>query len=128
MLPLGNVIRSFGISFHCYADDTQLFIPVEPRDSAQIQKVGSCLAVVKSWVSQNFLQLNTGKTELIIFGSKRDQVEFENVSLWMVGLAIPQSVFVRDLWVLFDPQLCFDQHVSSITTIAFFHLRNIAKI
>ena len=73
MLPLGEVIRSFGISFHCYADDTQLFIPVEPRDSAQIQKVESCLAAVKSWMSQNFLQLNTGKTELIIIGSKWDQ-------------------------------------------------------
>ena len=30
--------------------------------------------------------------------------------------------------VLFDPQLCFDQHIRSITRIAFFHLRNIAKI
>ena len=39
MLPLGDVIRSFGISFHCDADDTQLFIPVESRYSAQIQKL-----------------------------------------------------------------------------------------
>ena len=35
---------------------------------------------------------------------------------------------VRNLGVLFDPLLCFDQHVRSITRITFFHLRNIAKI
>ena len=29
IIPLGDVIRSFGIGFNCYADDTQLFIPVE---------------------------------------------------------------------------------------------------
>ena len=55
MLPLGEVIHSFGISFHCYADDTQLFIVEESRDSAQIQRVESCLAAVKSWISQNLL-------------------------------------------------------------------------
>ena len=81
ILPLGDVIRSFGISFHCYADDTQLFIPVESRDSAEIQKVESCLAAVKSWMSLNFLHLNTGKTEMIVIGSKLDQRELETVSL-----------------------------------------------
>ena len=56
------------------------------------------------------------------------QREFENVSLWLDGFAIPQSASVRHLGVQFDPQLCFDQHVRSITRNAFFHLRNIEKL
>ena len=115
MLPLGDVICSFGISFHCYADDSQHFIPVESGDSAQMQKVESCLAVVKSWMSQNFLQLNTGKTELIVIGSKRDQREFQNVSLWLDGFAIPQSASVRNLGVWFDPQVY--QHLTNMLEV-----------
>ena len=35
---------------------------------------------------------------------------------------------VKDLGVILDPDLSFDEHIKIVSRTAFFHLRNIAKI
>ncbi len=47
MLPLGNIIRKYGISFHCYADDTQLYISTKPDETSKLSKLTECVKNIK---------------------------------------------------------------------------------
>ncbi len=59
MLPLGNIIRKYGISFHCYADDTQLYISTRPDETSKLSKLTECVKNIKDWMTNNFLLLNS---------------------------------------------------------------------
>ncbi len=47
MLPPGEIMRSYDIEFHCYADDKQLYVPVKPGiiDTSNIM---SCFIEIKN--------------------------------------------------------------------------------
>ncbi len=70
MLPLGNIIRKHGVSFHCYSDDTQLYISSRPGETHQIEKLMECIVKIKNWMTSNFLLLNSEQTEVLIIGPK----------------------------------------------------------
>ena len=71
MLPLGNVIRKHSTNFHCYADDTQLYLSIKPDETNQLTKLQACLKDIKTWMTCNFLMLNSDKTEVIVLGPER---------------------------------------------------------
>ncbi|XP_029284776.1 uncharacterized protein LOC115006618, partial [Cottoperca gobio] len=128
MLPLGNIIRNHSINFHCYADDTQLYLSIKPDETNQLAKLQACLKDIKTWMSSNFLMLNTDKTEVIILGPKRLRNAFSNDIEALDGINLASSTTVRNLGVIFDQDLSFNSHIKQISRTAFFHLRNIAKI
>lgn len=125
MLPLGQIIQKYNISFHCYADDLQLYMPLSLSNQSCLTGLNDCILEIKNWMAHSFLQLNESKTEVILFGppKKTDCLK---------GNLGPLSPFiksqVRNLGVLFDTELKFDKQINAVVKGSFFQLRAVAKL
>ena len=78
--PISRVILEKGMSFHQYADDTQLYIAGKPTDMGTISNtVTECSSAVKLWFLQNDLLLNPDKKETMIIGTRQQLKTCNNV-------------------------------------------------
>ncbi len=111
MLPLGNIIRKYGISFHCYVDDTQLYISTRPNETS---KLSNRVKNIKVWMTNNFLLLNTDKTEILLIGPKNSTQNLLDHNLQLDGCTVTSST-VNNLGVIFDSNLSFENHISHVT-------------
>ncbi len=127
MFAFGNIIRKYRISFHCYADDTQLYISTRPDETYKLSKLTECVKNVKDWMTNNFLLLNSDKTEILLIGPKNSTQNLLDHNLQPDRCTVTSST-VKNLGVILDSKLSFENHISHVTKTAFFHLRNLAKL
>uniref|UniRef100_A0AAY4AUH6 Reverse transcriptase domain-containing protein n=1 Tax=Denticeps clupeoides TaxID=299321 RepID=A0AAY4AUH6_9TELE len=92
MLPLGDVIRKHGISFHCYADDTELYLSAMPDQRQQLNKIENCLKDIRQWILTNFLLLNPDKTEALVLGPQAARHKLADYTITLDSLSISPSI------------------------------------
>ena len=111
MVPLGNIIRSHSLHFHCYADDTQLYPSIKPDETNQLAKLQACLKDIKIWMTRNLLLLNSYKAEVIVLGLQhlRNTLFYDRLTL--DGIALASSTTARNLGVVFDQDMPFNSHI-----------------
>ncbi|KAF7698006.1 hypothetical protein HF521_004516 [Silurus meridionalis] len=78
-------------------------------------------------MTYNFLLLNS-KTEILLIGPKTSTQKLQHFNLHLDRWSVTTSSTVKDLGVILDSNLSFENHINHVTKTAFFHPRNIAKL
>ena len=131
--PLANIIRKHGLTFHLYADDTQLYLAFKPSSELSKldakDKLESCVEDIRTWMSRNLLKLNDDKTEVIIITSKEKISSDQNISINVGGCDIhPSAEPPRNLGVLFDSTCSLKYHVNKQCKSLNFNIYKVGKI
>ena len=95
---LVELVRSFGLLAHAYADDLQVYCHMNVgSEQIMLQRFRDCADSVSRWMSSNRLKLNPSKTELIWFYSGRRQLSFVENDIELFGNRIAPVHTVRQL-------------------------------
>lgn len=59
----------------------QVFVSLKHEDVSKLKMLNRCLDLIKSWMAENFIQLNELKTEVLVHAPNRFSVQ-DNGSAW----------------------------------------------
>ena len=130
ILSLCLPLLTHAIIHHSFADDLQLQMSAPTdRISEILRSMQSCMGDVKAWSTENMLQLNDNKTELMLVTSKRNK-HLHNLpaSITIGNAQIPFKQSVKNLGLTLDCHLTMNAHISKIARTCNFELHRLASI
>ena len=127
--PIIQIFTKASISYHLYADDTQIYISFSPNQSYDsLSLLSSTLDEVYAWLTSNRLSVNPSKTEFLIIGNPQQRNKIQSSSIVFCGNIISPSTSARNLGVTFDSSMSLTKHISSICKFAYYQIRQLRQI
>lgn len=124
-----DVIESFGLSGHSYADDTQLYVSVPASESqAAAAKLAACVKALDEWMGSNRLKLNADKTQLIWIGTRQQLAKLTVTELQLTNSVVLFTDMAMDLGVVLDGQLSMSRQVAAVCRSCFFQIRQLKSV
>ena len=112
--------------------DTQLYISFSSNDIGEqlhtLPAIEDCVAAIRSWMSEDKLNLYDDKTEFLLVGTKQQLAKVCIKDIKVGCVEISPSSSVRNLGVWFDSSLNVSEHITKLCASAFFYIYNIRRI
>ena len=124
---LGDIMRHHNMSFHFYADDTQLYVSFKSSISGDLSRAPStleaCARDINKWMLCNKIKLNDDKTEMLKHrpAPLLDQLQVATSS-------VTCSTSSNNIGVVLYSTLSLDKHGTQIFKSSFSSIRNISRI
>src|SRR5207245_3968055 len=120
--PLSYIFTNYSVSFHLYADDTQLYICFSSSDSvSNLNTLSSTLDAVYTWLSSNCLSVNPSKTEYLLLGNPQQRSKLVSSSIFFRVNILTLSDNCRNLVLIFDSILTFK--ITFLMSFSYFFYR-----
>ena len=128
--PSSHIAAQSPINHHLYADDTQLFISFSPSDFSSAElSLSRTIDAISEWMTCNFLTLNPSKTEFLLIGLPQQLTKLSQSSITLRdNTTISAAISARNLGVIFDSNLSFNQHIRTLSKSCFYHIRDLRRI
>lgn len=118
-------------SYHLYADDVQIYTHINSENvSSCVAGLNQDLNNISDWATRNALMLNPNKSKYLILGSKKQVrvISSYQPKVSILGVALECVTQTRNLGILMDSSLRFEDYVLSIVKNCMFRLKVLYKI